>query len=198
MKGYKAFDKDFRCRGFQYEVGKTYKHNGETVVCKSGFHFCKYPFDVLEYYPLIGSRFAFVEAGEGVKTEGNKSVASELTVEKELSISDLIKDQIEIVGREASSGDGSKLSSSGDLSQLASSGYGSQLDASGDMSIIAAIGPESRAKGADGTWITLAEYKTDDEGKLVPICVKTERVGINGIKPDTWYQLKGGKFIEVI
>ena len=65
MIGYKGFDKDFKCRDFQYEVGKEYEHDGEAKLCESGFHFCENPHDVLVYYPAgDGSRFAIVEADE--------------------------------------------------------------------------------------------------------------------------------------
>lgn len=66
MKGYKGFDKDFKCRGFQYEEGKTYEED-EAIICKKGFHFCENPLDVLDYYSLIDNegnmnQFAEVES----------------------------------------------------------------------------------------------------------------------------------------
>lgn len=52
MKGYKGFDKDLKCRDFQYEIGKTYETD-EAKLCEKGFHFCEAPFDVLNYYAIV-------------------------------------------------------------------------------------------------------------------------------------------------
>ena len=46
MSAYKGFDKDLRCRGFQYEVGKTYEEK-EARICETGFHACENPLNVL-------------------------------------------------------------------------------------------------------------------------------------------------------
>jgi hypothetical protein len=59
-------------------------------------------------------------------------------------------------------------------------------------------GPRSVAKAKIGSWITLAEWKQEyGKDRLVPVCVKTERVDGIKIKPDTWYELRGGEFVEV-
>ena len=63
MTGYKATDKDMRCQGYQFKLGEWHEHKGELVMCKSGFHFCKYPSGPLCFYPL-GSRVFKVEAEE--------------------------------------------------------------------------------------------------------------------------------------
>ena len=52
VKGFKGFNEDLTCRGFQYEIGKTYKHNGEVELCRSGFHFCRKLKDVHQFYNL--------------------------------------------------------------------------------------------------------------------------------------------------
>ena len=54
MKGYKAFDKDWKCRDFQYKIGETYElpEGQELKICQCGFHFCKNPIDVFGYYPF--------------------------------------------------------------------------------------------------------------------------------------------------
>lgn len=83
MIGYKGFDKDFKCRDFQYEVGKEYVHDGEVKLCESGFHFCENPQGVFGHYvPGNGNRFAIVEA-DGVSDEresDSKRVANECKV----------------------------------------------------------------------------------------------------------------------
>jgi hypothetical protein len=63
MTGYKATDKDLKCQGYQFKLGEWHGHAGELVMCKSGFHFCKYPSGPYCFYP-IGSRVFKVEAEE--------------------------------------------------------------------------------------------------------------------------------------
>ena len=74
IKGFKGFDKDLKCRGFQYEVGKEYEQKGEIRCCDNGFHFCENPFDALDYYNPATSRYCKVE-GEGKIDKGIKKVA---------------------------------------------------------------------------------------------------------------------------
>jgi len=50
MKGYKVFNSDWTCKGFQYKVGETYTHEGKISLCKSGFHACKNAVDCFNYY----------------------------------------------------------------------------------------------------------------------------------------------------
>ena len=55
---YKGTDKDMKCRGFQYELGKTAEVEGDIELCKRGAHACEMPLDVLFYYaPGAGSRY---------------------------------------------------------------------------------------------------------------------------------------------
>ena len=67
MTGYKATDKDMRCQGFQYELGKWYKQDGEIELCKKGFHFCIYPSGPWSYYNDVGTRVFKVEAKDAIE-----------------------------------------------------------------------------------------------------------------------------------
>ena len=90
--GFKGFDKDLKCRGFQYEVGKTYEQEGEAVCCEKGFHFCENPLEVFYYYPPCTSRFCQVEGGGSVdKSEADSKVAtSHIHISEEIGINGLI------------------------------------------------------------------------------------------------------------
>ncbi|MBP1308996.1 hypothetical protein JOD82_002016 [Paenibacillus sp. 1182] len=168
IKGYKAFEKGMVCLGFQYEEGKTFLHEGPTVLCDEGFHFCKNPLDVLNFYPLIDSsgelsEFAEVEALGETKTVGNKSVTNQLRIGAKLDLPGFIKAGYEAlwvkctedVKQVASSEDDSKLALSGDYSQVAVLGDSSQLSASGDNSQLTASGDDSQLS-ASGDYSQLA------------------------------------------
>lgn len=85
-----------------------------------------------------------------------------------------------------------------DIITIGSSGYFAKIDSTGEDSVIMCAGKGSKAKAKAGSWITLSEWKWNDEkNRNVPVCVKTEYVDGNNIKADTWYQLKNGEFVEV-
>ena len=94
--GYKAFNKDMKCRSFQYEIGKTYKLEGNKKMCESGFHFCENPMNVFNYYPA-GSPVAEVEAKDVEGYRNEKSCASNIKIKAKLSLKDLIKAHFEFI-----------------------------------------------------------------------------------------------------
>jgi hypothetical protein len=156
--GFKAFDinKDGKmiCRDFVYEEGKTYVYDGETSVCERGFHFCKNPLDVLNYYPIVDdnmnirSSFAEVKAYGEIDEEGDKCCSAKIEIGVNLNfacfIDTAIKTILNLCKTKSSSGDDSQLASSGDRSKLASSGDDSQLASSGDCSQLASSGDCSK------------------------------------------------------
>ena len=189
---YKGFDKDLSCRGYAYEVGKAYEHDGRVSVCNAGFHACENPLDVLNYYDLFDSRFAVVKAsGEISKnSDGDSKIASgKITIEAELKLPEFIGAAVDWMltnvkgAKNVASGDYSKLAASGDYSNLAASGYGSNLAASGN---------DSRAKAGKNGAIALA-YHDGKRGRFA-----VGYVGEDGIKADTWYKADAttGKLVE--
>ena len=91
MKGYKGFDKDLRCRGFQYEIGKTYECEGKITLCENGFHFCEDPKQIRDHYgDLTVCRYCEIEAsGEIVKGEG-KCACSKISIVREISLQEFL------------------------------------------------------------------------------------------------------------
>ena len=86
IKGYKVFNSDWTCRGFQYEVGKTFKHEGNIEMCGAGFHFCQKISDCFNYYSFNRSnKVAEVEATGLVETQNDKSVTNEIKIIRELT-----------------------------------------------------------------------------------------------------------------
>ena len=101
MKVYKGTDKDMKCRGFQYELGKTAKADGDIELCKRGLHACEMPIDVLGYYaPGDGSRYFEAEmedASDEMHSDDTKRVGKKLTLSAEIGIPGLVKAQVEYV-----------------------------------------------------------------------------------------------------
>ena len=92
MKGYKAFNKGWKCRDFQYELGRTYElgENEKLEMCQCGFHFCKNPIDVFGYYPMNDDVvIAEVEALGEILQEGTKYVTDKIRIVKEFTRTDL-------------------------------------------------------------------------------------------------------------
>ena len=211
---YKAMDKNMQCRGKQYEVGKTYTED-EADCCNAGMHACEMPFDVLHYYHVSdGARFFRVECGGEVdkSNDDSKFACTELTVNGELKLTDMLKIGVEAVMKRvkektagaketAASGDYSTGAASGLCSTGAASGLCSTGAASGDYStaevsgkdsIAVANGIKSKARGALGCYLVLTEY--NDDGNL--ICAKMERVDGSKVKENVYYTLKNGEFVE--
>ena len=97
ITAYKGFDKDLKCRDFQYKIGETFSHDGEVKACSTGFHACEYPLDVFGYYAPAGNRFAVVEQSGQLSrhSDDSKVASSKLTVKAEINFAGLIKAAIE-------------------------------------------------------------------------------------------------------
>jgi hypothetical protein len=91
IKGFKVFNPDWTCRGFQYEVGKTFVHNGNIEMCGKGFHFCQKASDCFNYYIFnSNNKIAEVEAIGLVETNGDKSVTDKIVIVREIPWQELL------------------------------------------------------------------------------------------------------------
>ena len=261
IKAYKGFDKDLKCRDFQYEIGKTYEEP-TAELCEKGFHACECPLDVFNYYaPGNMSRYCEVDlddVSDKKSGEDSKRCGKKIAVKAEIGIAGLVKAAVDFVMenikdenkeantgnysastntgyRSASTNTGNRSASTntgncsastntgnysastntGDYSASTNTGYRSAStntgyysastntgnysasDVSGKESVAAALGIDSKAKGALGCWLVLAEWAEDDEHNWHREDVQCFKVDGENIKPDIWYKLKNGELVEV-
>ncbi|MBA4881713.1 hypothetical protein [Pseudomonas aeruginosa] len=161
VTAYKGFKQDLTCRGYQFEIGGTYKHEGEVEACASGFHSCEYPLDVFGYYAPGDSRFAIVKAsGQLSRHDDDSKIASAtLMVEAEISMPTMISRAIDwimarldssveqtVVGDTASNtGYRSAASNTGNRSAASNTGDYSAASNTGDCSAASNTGYRSAA-----------------------------------------------------
>ncbi len=167
ITSYKAFDKNMKCRGFQYEVGKEYEMDGEVKCCNQGFHACKSPMEVWDYYDMLDSRYAEVEQSGKIDAGENstKVCSSRIKIKAELKLADIINIGVEWLKditspskvkadgglndngnrrkQIGSSGDSAKIGSSGNYAQIGSSGDYAQIGSSGNYAQIDSTGEDS-------------------------------------------------------
>jgi len=88
MVSYKVFNHDFTCNRFQFELGKTYVHEGEVRLCESGFHFCEKLVDCFSYYPFDTKNIVCEVLAEDVseqKSDDSKRVCRKITIVRQMS-----------------------------------------------------------------------------------------------------------------
>ena len=189
MIGYKGFDKDLKCKGFQYRVGETYKFNEKIKICERGFHFCDIPTAVFEFYAPADSRFALVEAtGSIVDDEQHKFCTDEIKIVKELTLAEMIAMMSTVY---TNTGTWSVATNTGNWSAATNTGNCSAASVSGKSSVAAVFGRDSKAKGALGCWLVLTEWNKDGIKDMQ--CFKVDG---EIIKADVFYTLRDGKPVE--
>ena len=219
---YKGMDRDMKCRGFQYEVGKEYETD-RAEACECGFHACEYPLDVFNYYAPANSRYFEVEqSGELSRLSDDSKVAStKIKIGAELSIAGLVKAAIEYTREKSTeeigghaTGNRGAASATGDQGAASATGYcgaasatgnwgaasatGNQgaASATGKASVALAVGIEGKAMGALGCAICVVE-RGEWDGETYPILsIKAAIVDGEKIKPGVYYTLKNGEFVE--
>jgi len=142
---YKGFNKDWTCRDFQYEVGKTYKHDGDVNICNSGFHACESPFDVWSYYGVFESKFAEVELSGDTAThdDDSKIAAAEITIKAEISLPEFVNRGVDWILSNII--DSKKEANTGYQSAATNTGYQSAATNTGDQSAATNTGYQSAA-----------------------------------------------------
>ena len=130
MKAYKGFDKDLKCRGFQYEVGKEYEE-GSAKLCKKGFHACENPLDTFCYYGPTDSRYCEVDVDDnGERNSGDSKVCGKhIKIGAEIGLKGVINagvrfvfDKCESATEENASGLRGNAAASGESGNAAASG----------------------------------------------------------------------------
>ena len=169
ITSYKAFDKNMQCRGFQYEVGKEYEMDGEIKCCNRGFHACKSPIEVWDYYDMLNSRFAEVEQSGKIDKEDNstKVCSSKIKISAELKLADIIKLGVEWI-KDVTSPYKVKttdklVDNSGDYAQIGSSGYSAKIGSSGDSAQIGSSGDSAKI-GSSGYYAKIGS--SGDSAKI--------------------------------
>ena len=211
---YKGFNKDLTCRGFQFKEGETYEEP-EAKLCKSGFHACERPLDVLSYYEPSKSVYHEVEL-DGVSPEresgDSKVCAKKIKVGAALNIRGLVKAHVEFLketttgyrahaattgywAHAATTGDWAHAATTGNEAHAATTGNWANAEVSGENSIAASLGVDGKARGTKGSWLVLSEWRIVN-WKYALVCVKTFFVDGETIKADTWYMIKEGELVE--
>ena len=172
MKGYKGFNKGLICRDKQYAENTVFEEK-EANICQNGMHFCKSPFDILDYYPIFDedgecNEFAEVEALDEIKTDDNKKFCTrKLKIGGKINFADFINLGVEYIKEKTmkefnndedgdyakigSSGDYAKIGSSGNYAKIGSSGNGVQIGSSGDGVHIGSSGDGAKI-GSSGNY----------------------------------------------
>ena len=221
MKCYKGFDKDLKCRDFQYEIGKEYEEE-RAEICDTGFHACENPLDVFGYYAPADSRYCEVDLDANDQKSGDsKRVGKKISIKAEIGIAGIIKAGLEYIkdqvnwddDKKSNTGDQSAATNTGSCSAATNTGYQSAATNTGDRSaatntgyqsaatvegkesVAMAIGRNSKAKGSIGCFIVLAEWKKFEDETYHIVDVKSAKVDGAKIKPDTFYKLVNGEFI---
>ena len=170
LKGYKAFKKGLICdptgnKPFQYAENTVFEQDEDAVICNRGFHFCKNPLAVLDYYPLVDdngemTEFAEVEALDECFTDDNeKYCTKKLKIGAKISFPALVQASVnfefEKDDKKAKTKkydkDDEKISSKGYYAQIGSSGDYAKIGSSGNSAKIGSSGYSAKI-GSSGDY----------------------------------------------
>jgi hypothetical protein len=158
---FKGFDSNMSCRGFKYEIGKSYSHDGKVEKCGSGFHACEFPLDVFNFYPP-SSRFAKVSLSGEIDRGNDKIAAAKIRISAEIKLPELVSNAVDFIfnlvdwsnkkesntgyrSAATNTGDQSAATNTGDQSAATNTGYRSAATNTGDQSAATNTGYQSAA-----------------------------------------------------
>ena len=155
LKTFKGFDRDLKCQGFQYEVGKEFEIDGDIKCCNRGFHSCENALDVLNYFAPGQSRFCETEIDGKTDRDGSDSkvCASKIKISAEITLKSLIESGIKFlfekvkVSKEttATTGEGAHAATTGELANAATTGYRATAATTGERANAATTGERANA-----------------------------------------------------
>lgn len=194
MLAYKGFNKDMTCRGFQFEEGKEYREE-KAELCESGFHACENPLDCFDYYSPAESVYHEVELDElsDRKSDDSKICGKHIKIGARLSVAKICRLHFEFIKSmctNENNAEKGKAATAGDYGAATSRGR----TVVGENGAALARGNNVRVKGGLGAILVIAEESKDDYDIIE---WKAEVVDGKKIKPDTWYKLENGEFVEV-
>jgi hypothetical protein len=185
---YKGFDKDLKCREYQFEIGKTYTHDGDVEQCASGFHACPvehHPFSVFEFYPPAGSRFCEVRQSGATSNGGTKLASAVITIGVELTIHDLVKRAWEYVWSRATKSD--ENHSTGNYGAASSTGYQGAASSTGNQGAASSTGYQGAASST-GNYGAASSTGTQGAASSTGYQGAASSTGNQGAASSTGYQ----------
>ena len=190
---YKGFDKDLKCRDYQYEIGKEYEAKGKINACENGFHACEAPLDCFRYYAPGRSRYCQVEQSGELSRDGEdtKVASRRIKIGAEIGIPGLVKAQIEYVkAHTTTEHTDPERATAGNYGAATSCGSASV----GKNGIACVRGTVVKARGGMGAILVIGVEPSNSydiqEWKAVVVDGDT-------VKVDTWYTLKDGELVEI-
>ena len=159
----KGFGLDWKCRGFQYEIGQTYEHTGKVDACESGFHAIEgHPLEVFNYYVPGQSRYAEVRQSGALSRHGSDSkvASARISIVAEITMPDLISRAVKWVmdratpegghatgdqGAASATGPRGAASATGPQGAASATGYQGAASATGPLGAASATGDQGAA-----------------------------------------------------
>ena len=195
----KGFDHELKCRGFQYEVGKTYTANGKIELCRNGFHAIRNdvnPLVVLEYYEPVRSgkpsRYCIVDCSGDIEYDEDKLCCSTIMIVEEITL-----EKLHELSHEWIESHSDEVESGGDCSSIRG-GDNSSLRGGDNSSLSGGDGSSIRGGGGSkfcgGKWSTFFVEILNDNGELIGIA--TAIVDGKNYKENQWYEFTDGAWRE--